>query len=123
MINWWFMRFFLFGLMLATAPALAAPMVYKSIGQGGEIVYSQTPPVGRGFEPVAVFYASAPTKSANTANSTAECKQLTENLAVLSAGGVIHEITPDGLKIKLDDAQVATHQAQIRALLAEQCRG
>lgn len=95
--------------------AIATP-VYQYMGQFGEMVYSQTPPINKPYQAIQVLHTISATDKVRQ-----DCQKLKGHLATLNAGGIIHEIDPSGNKTQLSPAQVSERQSQIRDALKQYC--
>lgn len=85
--------------------------IYKSIGAFGEVKFTQIAPTNATFETLIIQLPQS------TQNSD-RCTVLRNNLSVLNAGGIIHEIDAQGNKIRLSDSEVIARKASIQAALA-----
>lgn len=126
--------------------------VYKTVGEHGEVKYSQMQPaVGVKFE--AIQFRSdgrtntpgamaAPTVDPNTTadqNRIAElerqmqeqqarekserCQRLRQNLANLEMGGRIYETQADGSRTFLNDQQIVERRTRAQQTIAQHCSG
>ena len=136
---------FLLGLALLLVPLVALAQVYKWVDGKGTVHFSQTPPpAGVTYEVIrlssdttsatassapATEASVAPERSgsmasslANTpANRAALCKQLRQNLALLSGNEALNMAGADGKPVALEGKRRALQKANTEAQIRQYC--
>lgn len=92
--------------------------IYQSIGKHGEPTYSQFPPNGQYV--ILNFYL--PKSKQLPTELQKQCQILRDNLAVLSAGGVIQEMDEQGNQKLLNADEVALRTSQTKTALQQHCQ-
>ena len=138
-------RSFLLGLALLLVPVVALAQVYKWVDGKGTVHFSQTPPpAGVKYEvihlasdtasatastaPAAAGSAApeqsgsmAPSRPNTPANRAALCKQLRQNLALLSGNEALNMAGADGKPVALEGKQRALQKANTEAQIRQYC--
>lgn len=100
-----------------TTLASADVSIYKSIGDFGEIRYTQHMP--EKSSNVTILKYINPKKSVQ--NKHQQCQILQNNLNILLAGGEIHEISQNGQKTLLNQEQVHQRIQKTEQALMQYC--
>lgn len=90
-------------------------IIYKSIGDKNEILFSQLPPIDHHFETMPVYYLAPTNKMANA------CHYLSINLQTLTSGGRIFETDAQGNPRQLSATEIQTKSRHIQDTLREHC--